>query len=276
MLMRNRNPLTLSMAGATRAFSILEMLVGFAVLSVLVALLLAAFSNFSEVTSTSRKRVEVNKQPRIMFDRMAFDINSSVSSGGVRMGFRKNDALAGGTASKDDVLVLLTDAKSSDPAGRLAKIGYGVGPYDDKVSQTTRQTVLRYVEPFLWSDDTTEIELTNAASPQPIAPGILRFELAFVDEDGSIHAAPPNGPANSDAVRAFYDGLAAIICTVATLDEDSLRLLSPADRETISNRLDDAVDGQAPMMLWQAAGFSDLPQAVSKGLRFHQRYFRLK
>lgn len=253
-----------------------EMLVGFAVLSVLVAMLLAAFSNFSEVTSTSRKRVEVNKQPRIMFDRMAFDINSAVSSGGVRLGFRKNDALPGGTVSKDDVLVLLTDAKSSDPTGRLAKIGYGVGPYNDKASQTSRQTVLRYVEPFLWSDDTTKIDLSDSAGAQPIAPGILRFELAFVDEDGGIRAAPPSGPADSAAVRSFYDRLAAIICTVATLDEDTLRLLTQSQRDSIADRLNDPADGETPLTLWQSAEFSDLPRPVAKGLRFHQRYFRLK
>lgn len=266
--------------GRQAAFTIIELLAGFAVLMLLVTLLLAAFTNFSQVTSTANKRVEVNKQSQTIFDRMAFDIGSAVTSGGIRMGFRKNQALPGGSASKNDVLILLTDAKTRDPQGRLAKIGYAVGPYEDRSRKMTLETVLRYVQEFGWDDDTTTIDLADdGGAPldsQSIAPGIVRFELSFVNRNGDLLAEPPAAGATAEEVRAFHQNLAAVVCTVATLDEDVLQKLSPSDRDEIADRLADAVDGQSPLAQWQAAGFQDLPRPVAQGLRFYQRYFWLK
>jgi len=260
----------------SQAFTLIEVLVGFAVLAAVVTLLLSVFSNFSQITSTSNRRIETNKQPRAMFDRMAFDIGSAVSSGGVNIVFKKNEALPSGTSPKNDALILLTDAKNRDPQSRMAKIGYSVGPYQDQTRNMVVETVLRYVEPFGWGDDTSAIGITSSADAQPIAMGILRFELAFVNRDGKILAGPPPAPADSDQMREFYENLSAIICTVATLDEDSLQKLTPTERDAIVNRLDDAVDNQAPLAVWQSIDFANLPLPARQGLRFHQRYFRLK
>jgi len=258
------------------AFTIIELLVGFAVLMILVTLLLSAFSNFTDLTTNSKNRSDLGKFSRTMFDRMTFDVNSAVTSGGVRMDFRKNAVLPGGTASKNDVLVLLAEAKTGDPAGRMAKIGYAVGPYEDQSRGITIQSVLRYTEPFLWSSDTTTIELASSTGAQPVAPGIIRFELAFVNRNGDTVAAPPAPGATEAEVRAFHRNLASIVCTVATLDEDSLQKLTPAQRDEITNRLVDATNGQSPLALWQAVDFSDLPRPVQQGVQFHERYFLLK
>lgn len=253
------------------AFTIVELLVGFAILAMLVTLLLSVFSNFSQVTTSANRQIEVDKQSRTIFDRMAFDIGSAINSGNVRMTFKKNEFLPGGSASKNDTIVLLTDAKTPVNDGRLAKVGYAIGPYADKSRNMTTQTVLRYVQPFTWDDDTTNIEITDATYAQPIAPGIIRFELSFV-RDGQIVAAPPSDP---DELEDFYAGLEAIICTVATVDEDTLQKISPGERTALANLFDDAPDGK-PLELWQRVNFSTLPKPVAKSLRFHQRYFQLK
>lgn len=268
-----RSHLSLPAGGA---FTLIELLVGLAVLSLLVTVLLAVFSNFSQVTSNASKRIESNKQSRGIFDRLAFDFGSVVTSGGVQMEFLKNQPLPNGVASQNDSLVLLTDARTRDAGSRLAKIGYGVGPYETRSRNMTLDTVLRYTEPFGWADDTTSIEITNGADAQAIAPGILRFELAFVDKEGNITSAPPAGASTSEVVREFHKNLAAVICTVATLDEDSLQKISEADRDVIVTRLGDAVNGVAPLSLWQQVDFTDLPGAITRGIRFHQRYFRLQ
>ncbi len=264
--------------GRAQAFTILELLVGFAVLAVLVTLLTAAFSNFSQMASTSTRRMEVNKQPRAMFDRLGFDIGSAVNSGGIRMEFRKNETLPERGASKNDALILLTDAKSPDATGRMANVGYAVGPYRDRSRNIEVDTVMRYVQALRWSDDTTKIDVSNAKtdsppiSAQPIAPGILRFELSFAMQNGDILARPPT---DSEALDEFYENLASVIVTVATLDEDSLQKLTASERASIVNRLNDVVDNQPILPVWQAVDFSGLPP-VKQGLKFHQRYFRVK
>lgn len=258
------------------AFTLIELLVGFAVLAVLVTLLLSAFSNFTDLTTNSKKRIDIGKFSQTMFDRMAFDINSAVSSGGVRMDFRKNAILPGGIASKNDALVMLTAAKTRDPLSRMAKIGFAVGPYQDQSRGGTIQSVLRYVEPFTWSDDTTTIDFTSSNDAQPVAPGIIRFELAFVNSNGEIVAEPPATGATEEEERMFHQNLASIVCTVATLNEDSLHKLTDVQRDEIANRLTDATNGQSPLALWQAVDFSDLPRPVQQGLQFHERYFLLK
>lgn len=256
--------------GSRRAFTIIELLVGFAILAVLVTLLLSVFSNFSQVTTSANRQMEVDKQSRTIFDRMAFDIGSAINSGNVRMIFKKNEFLPGGAASNNDAFVLLADAKSPSPDGRLAKVGYAVGPYTDPtVTDMTVQTVLRYVQPFGWDDDTTTIEITDNKYAQPIAPGIIRFELSFV-KDGQIVATPPAGD-----LTDFYEGLEAIICTVATVDENVLQKLTPSERTAMAGLLQDDPDGK-PLQRWQAVNLSAFPKAAVPSLRFHQRYFQLK
>ncbi len=277
----------------SRAFTMIEVLVGFAVLAAVVTLLLTVFSNFSQVTATSNRRIETNKQPRAMFDRMALDLGSAVTSGGVRMIFKKDSALPGGEPGKNDALILLTDAKNDVVGSRLTKIGYAVGPNEKQVPGGTKvesDTVLRYVESFGWGDDTTTVSLANDqgsnpvllttnARSQPIGLGILRFELSFVNRDGQIIAEPPP-EGNSEAIRleraVFYKNLSAIICTVATLDEESLLKLGDGERKAIVNRLDNAVNNESPLERWQAVDLASFPQLARQGLRFHQRYFRLQ
>ncbi len=254
----------------------IEVLVGIAVLTVLTTLLATAFSSFTRVTSNSNQRIEVNKLTRAVFDRMAFDLGSAVTTGGVHPDFRKNQKLPTGSDSRNDAMVLLTNAKTGDPDGRLAKIGYGIGNYDDQSRDMSIRTLLRYTEPFGWDDDTTLIEVTNGAAAQPIAPGVLRFELAFVDRNGDVLAGPPAGNADSTAVREFYDNLESLICTVATLDPDSLQKLTDAQLTSIVNRLGDATDGDPPLANWQGEQFEDLPDPVAQGLRFHQKYFPIQ
>ena len=260
-----------------RAFTIVELLVAFAVLALLVTILLSAFTNFSQVTTTANRQLELEKQSRTIFDRMVFDLGAAVTSGNVRVGFKKNEALAGGTASRNDALVFLTDAKTPSTDGRLAKIGYAVGPYTDRSRNDMElQTVLRYVQPFEWADDTTEIAISDARYAQPIAPGIIRFEFSFVMQDGSIVAAPPTATSDSDQMRAFYDDLAAVVCTVATLDEDTLQKMSENERKALADTFADAVNGKTPLETWQATSLTSFPKPVAQGVRFHQRSFQLR
>lgn len=250
------------------AFSIIEMLVATTVLALLTVLLATAFSNFAQMASTSSSRMETSKQARTLFDRMAFDLGAAVRSGTAKIVFIEDGALAGATASNNDALLVLTDAKTSDRFGRLAVVGYEVGTYPDQTLGQDVETVLRHVEPFDWWDDTTTISIAGGddAFSQPIAPGILRLELAYLMADGEILGEPPGTLA----------GLDAIICAIAILDEDTTRRITPGQRAQIAGMLGNAETNQTPMAVWQNTDLSALPTPVIQGLRFHERIFRLR
>lgn len=261
-------------------FTLIELLVGFAVLALLVTVLAAAFSNFSQVAATSNRRMEINKQSQALFDRLGFDIASAVKSPGVRMQFLKNTTLPDRAASVNDALIMLTDAKSSDAGGRLANVGYGVDTRSSRSRDMEVETVHRYIQPQRWQDDTTVIDISEgkenapAIDSQPIAPGILRLELSFVMKDGTIRANPPAPGAPEDVQQQFHDNLGSVIVTVATLDDDSLNRIGQSERDAIRGNLADAVDGESPLASWQNTSFNGMP-VVQRGLRFHQRFFRV-
>lgn len=267
-------------ASRTGGFTLIELLVGFAVLALLVTVLAAAFSNFSQVASTSNRRMEINKQSQALFDRLGFDIASSVKSPGVRMQFLKDTTLPDRGASVNDAIIMLTDAKSSDAAGRLANVGYGVDTRSSQSRDMQVDTVHRYIQAQRWEDDTTLIDISAgkpsapAIDSQPIAPGILRFELAFMMKDGTIRSTPPPVGAAEDVMEQFYDNLGSVIVAVATLDDDSLNKLSDTDISAIIDELDNAEAGKSPLETWQSVSFEGMPVA-QRGLRFHQRFFRV-
>lgn len=266
-------------AGRSRgvvAFSILELLVAMAVLALLTVLLATAFSNFAQVASSSSRRMETSQQARALFDRMAFDIGSAVKSGATGIAFWEDETISGESDSDNDVLVLLTDAKTSDPGGRMAVVGYEVGNFEDKSLDMDTRTVLRHVEPFAWEDDTTTMAITDAADAQPIAPGIIRFELAYLTANGTILGSPPPADADAETLRAFREDLTAVICAIATVDEDTLRRVTPEQLEDVALSLGNPDDGESPMSVWQEVDMSDLPPPVVQGLRFHERFFPVK
>jgi hypothetical protein len=205
-----------------------------------------------------------------------------VTTGGGRIEILKNQSLPdGGTSSAgNDALVLLTDAKNNEPDSRMSNIGYGVAPLTDKSRQDmVTDTVWRYVQAFRWDEDTANIKISSSKPnapeifSQPMAPAILRFELAFVNKDGVVRAAPPS---SEDDLRTFHEELASIVCAVATIDAETLQRLSQAERDGIAAKLGNAVDDKSPLEVWQEVDLNELPPLVAKSLRFHQRYFRVK
>lgn len=252
-------------------FTLIEVLVGMAVLGLVVVLLSQAASHFSRATISSTQRLESGRQVRALFDRMDFDLRSAINRAGTRIDFRKNESSTGAPSSRNDSMVFLTQARSSDPGARLAVVGYEVGEHEMAAHDTVTDTVLRHVDAFSWSDDATRPELSSATQAQAVAPGILRFELSFVDADGNHIASPPAG--GGAAEEAFFENIREIVCTVATVDENTLQILSRAQLQAVRDRLPDAVNGESPLANWQALDLSTLPSPVNRSIRFHQRIF---
>lgn len=245
-------------------FTMVELLVSFAVLILLSMLLLGSLSSFTTVTSTSGQRIETDSLARAVYDQMDFDLNAAVPTGQVPLTFRKNTAATGGGSAPNDSMLFLCRARSTDADSRMAVVGYDIG--SDPLSSDT-STVLRHTSPFAWTDDTSTIALHSVADTQPL-PGVIRMELGFLidDKDGTILADPP---ADTTTIKA-------VICALATLDAASLGRLSAAEKQSLVSSLTDAADNAPPVSRWSLSDLPDLPSYVRQNIRFHQRYFYLK
>lgn len=246
-------------------FTLIEILVASAVLALLVALLASTFSHFAEVTSTSGKRLETSNQIRTIFDRMAFDLRSSIRNAGLSISFLKNKQATGGTATVNDAICFLVDARTTSPQSRFARVGYEVSDETFSPEGTPPTSLMRCVEPFYWTDNAANTALTSNADRQIFGRGVFRFELSFIRTDGGIVADPP---ANSSEISA-------VVCTTASLDESTFAKLTTGQRAQLANALPDSVNGSLPLAVWARTSFSGLPLPVTQHVRFNQRVFKL-
>jgi len=247
------------------AFTLIEVLVSCAVLSIMVALLAAAFTNFSGVTASSGKRIETSNQTRTVYDRLAFDLEASIRKAGVDITFLKNQQASGNGSTKNDSLYLLTAARTSDPAARMARIAYEVEEDENKAIGKKFPSLFRVAEPYLWGDNAADIKVTSLAEKQSMGRGVFRFELSFLTTDGRIVANPP---ASKD--------LAVVICSTASLDERTLGQMSDSDVARLVAILPDSEDQKLPLATWSPALFTGFPTSVIQSVRFNQRQFYLK
>lgn len=259
--MTSRSPYRVPQSG----FTLIELLVSFAVLAALVALLASAFSNFAGLTSSSGRRLEANNQSRTVFDRLGFDISSSIRNSEVKLNFKKNEQAWSGSPGVNDSLTLLADARSTQGDSRLARIGYEVETSRNEASGISVKSLNRLVEPFQWSDSVSQNQFGGSVEPQPLGWGVFRLEFSFLKTDGTLVASPP--PA---------DEMAAIICSTASLDEKTYAQLSDEELNRLSGCLQDAADGKLPLSDWNVSRFVGFPPAVSQNVRFQQRQFFLK
>lgn len=242
----------------------IELLVSCAVLALLVTVLASTFSNFIGVASTSGKRLETNNQMRTVFDRMSFDLASSIRTGGVKVKFNKNAQVSGVSETKNDSMSFLTDARTKSNS-RMARVGYEVSSDKNLATNVSFLSLYRGVDIFSWDDNAGSVALTNAADWQSLGRGVFRMELSFLKTDGSLVAAEPS-----------EEELAAVICSTASLDEASLSKLTDDEKSSLIEALPDAPDGALPLSNWTEDKFSSLPVFVRQNVRFSQRQFYLK
>jgi len=251
---------------STRAggFTIIELLVSSAVLALLVTALAATFSNFIGFTSSSGKRLENNNQMRTIFDRMSFDLSSSVRNGGLEVIFSKNAQARGGGSTLNDSMIFFTDARTAHDS-RLARVAYEVDQGGNAATGVQFSSLFRGVDPFNWSDNPGSTTMSTMTDWQELGRGIFRMELSFLKTDGSLVGAAPD-----------QDEIAAVICSTASLDESSLSKLSVGERSLLISALPDAQNDELPLSKWSADQLAGLPPFVRQNVRFSQRQFYLK
>ncbi|MEI8312006.1 MAG: hypothetical protein WCH98_14750 [Verrucomicrobiota bacterium] len=262
---------------AVRGFTILELLVAGAVLSLLVVMVAQLVGSASLITSGSRKRMAADEEARMVFDRMAADFarmvkredmdNLFVPAGGNDSMYFYSEAPALYTNTADNSQVAFVGYRLSN--GRLERYSEGKA-WDD----------LKFLT---FGSDGAVIPATristgslDANNYQVISPSVFRMEYAFLMKPGTTNSSGATNVANSysqsNVVGLGMKDVSAVVVTLGVLDEASRRVIDTNALGAIADTLADATS--APMSgPWttNVAASTNLPARAA--IRVYQRYF---
>ncbi len=178
-----------------RAFTLVELLVAMAILTVLLLTLSRVFFSIAETTQRQARRQEATEAARSVLDRIGHDLRTLITQGG-------GTFLATPSASGNDEISFLTLARpnaatSGAGALRMARIRYRVEPLLEPGQSVPIPTLTRTQEPVRWLsadyDLPAVLRRTPTAQPAGVGPGVFRFEVVWLRRDGSI-TRNPGGP----------------------------------------------------------------------------------
>lgn len=268
-------------------FTLAEMLVSVAVLTLLVLLVSRLFSSATRVTANSSKHIDCDLQARQLFDRMATDFAQMVKRQDVDYYIKSNldtetgnDRIAffsqlpgyypsSGSGSPISLVAYRINSDSSSPSfNKMQRMGKGL--LWNGVSKTHT--------PFIFGLTAIASNwppATDSSSSDPdyeiVGPQTFRFEYFYFLKDGTLGVIP-GAPGMQDIV--------AISACIALVDPKSKALLSDSQLSTLAGRMDDFSISMRPGDLlgqWQAAldNTSDLPRAGVSAIRLYQHSFEI-
>jgi len=251
--------------GALSAFTLLELLTAFCVLTLLILLMSQMWSAAGASAQEGKRRIDNFSKARSTLDVFSRDVRAGI--------FRS------------DLAAFVNDAGA--PTIALYTQRPGVGSDVRNVSLVVYQIdkdkarLKRGAMPLRWNDTTDSFSFGNTNSlpmianviPEDVANGILRVGIYFVDASGAMS-------------KSYSDQTRAIGITLATVDEDTLKVLSPAQlaRLTASDQAlpDDPSSSPTKTLksFWEgkvsSSGFFEgYPSQLRSGLRIFERYVML-
>lgn len=284
------------------AFTIVELLVSIAILSLLVVLLANMVGMTTTATSRSSRLLDADNEARIVFSRMAQDLGEIVLRSDADSYFVKDP-----TGGRNDAFYFFGRSKGEFPNGTsesqkspLALVGYRV---NDQASSQFENELERLAIGLLWADSSggspaqllfnAEDETGNkkpntirgnwnqALSPtsdqyyQVLGGQTFRLEYTFLVRSNATSAARLTTIAPSDPAE-----LVAIVVGIAVLDSTSR--IKVEDLAQAVNAFPNAEDDKDLLELWEPvvnsptfAQTSGLPKDVAAAVRIYQRYFYL-
>lgn len=250
-------PLTKGRAGA-RAFTLLEILVSVAVLSLMMVFLAKAIGTMGSTWQKGLQRINNFTKARAMLDLLTNDIQAGV--------FRSDLA-----AFPNSAIAFYTLRPGIGGTRQLSLVQYAINTSDDQ------STLQRGDLAEKW-DSTISFGSTNdfgGASPtaRDTASGVVGFELIFVQKDGSLSRAYSTSTNNPSVVVAV---------TLAVVDDQANQQLSSLHQATqLRGALKSAVSGtrsiRADWESYLASGLSwkSYPASLGTGLKIFERYVPL-
>jgi prepilin-type N-terminal cleavage/methylation domain-containing protein len=271
-------------SSAGRAFTLVEMMVALAVLSLLILIIIQVLSFSAQAVDKNSKNLDASSQARLVFDRIGVDFAARAKRTDLGVVFTKTT-----TAGVSDCFRFYSQVAGYSGTRGVTAVGYWV-PSSDAGSQHPIYQLERGAVGTDWTGGTgmsflpsvlTEADTTAADNPltdyDVLASDVFRLEFCYLKTDGTLTINNPNaGTANPTSLT----GIAGVVVALAVIDDKSMQLLSSPSTQlgALSEALEKTPDGADPIAGWNAAinaglGVSGIPNPVLQNLRVYERTF---
>lgn len=270
------------------AFTLVEMLVSIAVLTLIVLSVARLFDNAAMLTATGNKRMEADGQARSLLDRLAIDFAQMLQRSDVDYYLKTPANVQPG----NDQIAFYSEVPGYYPStgsqSPISLAGYRINA-QFKMERLGKGLLWNGVSPG--SAPIAFLPLTIAATWPAAADGtadsdyeiaaanVFRLEYFYRLSSGNFSVTPWDTNAGHTAVNGMRD-VAAISVAIAAIDPKSRVLLSDPQLATVAARMSDFALSTGPGALlaqWQEAlnATNDMPRSAISGIRIYQRSFPL-
>ncbi len=238
-------------------FTLVELMVAMAVTTLVFAMLFQLVANLTSATGHSSDRLENIAALRESLANLSHAWTTRVN--------RKEFPVEVGKQTGNDTVKFLARTRSFTGARRVTGNVFRVGPAGFEVGLGGTS----------WDDS------PFSTYPQPsqadfalLSPEVFRIEIAMLDGDFQVLAAPPSTPEELAKIRG-------VIVTLASISNKARARLTDAELSALATLLPDAVDGLPPLQSWSAITasptFADsVPKGVASDIECAQQFFLLR
>ncbi len=276
---------------APRAFTLVELLLAMAVLTMIIGLLMQMLNGISVATNGSIAHMDADSQARMVFDRLADDLAALPNRSDVDFSFSKKDGGATGGANDElyfySVVPGIFGSSVTGPQSLTTLIGY-------RVDSTAKYQLQRLAKGMLWDRNTagsaanslvfltlsgtrgvfplsyapdsqstlqgnpswSAITTGSDADYSIFSPGVFRLEFCYYLKDGTYS----NKPVITSA--GFVNNLAAATAPDSTSDSTAKYSAGSRWYDTIGKRAYICLSADPKAAVWCPLGLSDVSSLV--------------
>jgi prepilin-type N-terminal cleavage/methylation domain-containing protein len=280
----------------SKGFTLLELLVALAVLSMVVVLLLQTISSTSTASGSTKRHLDMDAEARSIFDRVQADIDSMVIRQDVDALFLGLPQDGSGGLDHNDQFYFYSQTPGYSAAtsglSSVSMVGYAV----------TNQQLVRLGMAKSWDDLpflTTNLSVTGFTTtnlPQclgsatnywhVIGPSVFRMEIglmmkgATTNADGSVNYSNSYASlSNPSFPRHGMANVAGVVVALGLLDPQSRMNVQPSQMSNLASVLSDCLtNGGIPMNNWETnlALSNGIPPILANRVMLYIRNFPLK
>jgi prepilin-type N-terminal cleavage/methylation domain-containing protein len=281
----------------TQAFTLVELLVSIAVLSLLIVLFAQLLSSATTITTQAHKRMDSDSQSRPLLDRMASDFSRILKRTDVSYYFKN----ASTTMVGNDLVAFYSAAQGYFPTtpSTVSLVAYRIN--GDSSNSAAYNRLERMCKGLDWNGasatdvpivflpltidatwpcvaSTTLYDDPTSKTYEVAGAEVFRFEYYYVEKATGSPVAFPVTWSSSSNIK--LSDVTAIIAAIAVIDPKSRTLLSSAQMQTLAGTLPDYNSSMGPGQLlaaWQNVldTTTTVPRPAISSVRLYERYFYL-
>jgi len=269
-------------------FTLVEMLVSIAVMTLIVLSVAHLFNDAATLANLGNKRMEADGQTRPLLDRIAIDVAQMLKRSDVDYYLKTptnvqpgNDQIAfysevpgyyPSVGSQSPISLVSYRINTRGKAERLGQglVWNGVSPSN---------TPIVFLPQTIAANWPAIVDETADSDYEIAAANVFRFEYSYWLTNGDLSDIPWDTTAGHTTINGMQD-VVALSVAIAVIDPKSRTLLSDTQVAAIAARMNDFAPSMGPGALlaqWQSAldATNDMPRPAISGIRIYQRYFSL-